>query len=172
MTLVEDVLRYLQNDYPGGFPDNVWLINGGDSEVFAPTEVGTEVGSTVGSTSDGRSAKEDLARANLVTVKPADSDTPTPVGTEYDHKRGDPVDITVEGLHEDQRGRVADHDAFKALTRGLKRAVLSNRKFPTTTTGPRYYDLVIENEADQSSNFRDYYRMDFTVRFRGYDDLP
>ncbi|RDZ61367.1 hypothetical protein C5B90_19020 [Haloferax sp. Atlit-12N] len=155
MTLVEDVLSWIQADFAGGFPGDLERVNRDDSNKL---DAGI------------RSRKQDLARSNLVGVGSVRTD-PTAVGTEYEHKQDAVLSCRIEGLHENQRGHIADGAAFEALVRNVRLAILTHREYPTTSTPATYHTILLENERNDSKNYRDFYQYSFEIRFRGYDDF-
>mgnify|MGYP006876429226 CR=1 FL=1 len=155
MTLVEDSLGWIQADFPGGFPSNLERVNRDDSDKL---EGGI------------RSRKQDLARSNLVGVGSGRTNQ-NAVGTEYEHKQNTTLSCRIEGLHQDQRGHIADSDAFETLVRNIKLAILAHRKYPTTSTPATYLSIFVENGRNDSKNYRDFYQYSFDIRFRGYDDV-
>lgn len=123
-----------------------------------------------------RDRKGELRQAAYVGATFADR-APTPIGTEYDHRVEAVVGVRIEGLHHSEFGHV-DPDGtngipFDELVRRLRDALLAERTFPNVgSPDATYTDLQITNEAPQSSDYQDYYRHDFDVLFRGYEDLP
>lgn len=100
-----------------------------------------------------------------------------PVGTEYSHRVEATVGVRIEGLHVDQYGLVdpsgEEADTWQSIVNAAKDALLRERSYPDVPDArPAYKDLLITNEAPQSSQHRDYFRHDFDVVLRGYDDLP
>lgn len=128
---------------------------------------------------------DDLKEMNYVGGTLADRST-SPVGTEYDHEIETVVGVRVEGAHVQEYGAIdpqngtADETAreyptisWDVLTAAIRRAVLAERRFPQVTrdnTG--YKDLFVANETDSSVNYADYFRYDFDVVFRGFEELP
>lgn len=125
---------------------------------------------------DIRKRKADLTKANYVGATLVDR-SPSPIGGEYDHAVETVVGIRIEGLHADKYGYV-DPDGvegipFGELVKRCKNAVLAERNYPAVTgADPTYHTLFVENESPQSSNYRDFFRTDFDVRFDGYETLP
>jgi hypothetical protein len=109
-----------------------------------------------------------------------------PIGTEFDHRTETTVSVRVEGAHVDEFGAIdpqsGTNDAasvsypttdWQSLTDNIRRAILTDRTFPDPDRNNiTYKDLFIENWSDQAANFSDYYRLDFDVRFSGFETLP
>ena len=102
----------------------------------------------------------------------------TPIGTEYDHEVEADVELTVEAvLRGGSSGGGVDraHD-FRQLVDEAKRAILEERTYPLTNLDSRYtyHSLEITNGVDEPIEVdnRDYYNYQFTVRFKGYEELP
>ncbi|UIP00336.1 hypothetical protein Hbl1158_02905 [Halobaculum sp. CBA1158] len=100
-----------------------------------------------------------------------------PIGFEYDSRVEPVVGVRVEGLHHDEWGHVdpdgTDGVPFEVLVRRLRRAVQAERHYPDVSKpDTSFTTLFVENEAPQSDQYADYYRTDFDVRFRGYEELP
>lgn len=117
---------------------------------------------------NGRSMVADLAENNAVGVGSQPDTEYTPSGT-YDNARVDAaVSIRIEAVHEDEWGNVADAADFRALVGEVKRILWADRSYPVGD----YYVLEIATESDLSTQHKDYYRVDLTVEFRGYESLP
>lgn len=103
--------------------------------------------------------------------------SPTPIGTEYDHDLETVVGLRVEGLTHREYGHV-DPDGqagvpFEALKTEVRDALLAQRTYPDAGgSGVSYTDHQLQNEADTSDNWRDFYRYDVDVVFNGFETLP
>lgn len=123
-----------------------------------------------------RDRRGDLQTSNFVGATFTGRSS-TPIGTEYHHDLDVVVGVRIEGLHHSEFGYI-DPDghegvAFDELVNQLRDAILSQRKRPSPDRPDiSYRHLRVVNEAPQSSNYADYYRHDFDVRFVGYEDLP
>jgi hypothetical protein len=122
-----------------------------------------------------RSVEFDLAENNAVTVGTQPTTTTEPIGTGYDVRIEAGVNVRVEAVHEsetypDQSGGVAGGPAFGALVAEVRRALFVDRVNPTANDNIR--DLRIPDENDRSASEKDYFRVDLTVLFRGYEELP
>jgi len=109
-----------------------------------------------------------------------------PIGTEYDHELETVVGVRIEGAHVSEWGAIdpqkgtanaASRDypttSWDTLVSTIRRAILTEREFPDPgRANVGYKDLKIANEADSSSDYTDYYRYDFDVRFLGFETLP
>jgi hypothetical protein len=114
-----------------------------------------------------RSRKGELTKANYLSFSKA-STTPTAQGPGYDLDREDVVSCRLEGLHTDQYGHVDNAAAFQQLWRNIRDAIYADRRRPVGD----YHTLFIENIRDASGDYRDYFRVDFEVRFWGCEELP
>lgn len=127
----------------------------------------------------------ELEEMNYVGARNASSPS-TPIGTEYDHSRDDVVGVRVVGAHVSEFGAIdpeigtsnettVSHPTctWQNLLVNIRRAILANRTFPGADVPTvAYTSLVIENWTDTASDFGDYYRADFDVRFTGFEALP
>lgn len=116
----------------------------------------------------GRSMIADTAENNAVGVGPGPDDQHTPAGT-YDNNRVDAaVAVRIEATHEDQWGHIADAAEWKSLKDAVQYALNLERSYPVGD----YHTLVVATESDQSQRWKNHYRADLTVEFRGYEPLP
>ncbi|MDS0258569.1 hypothetical protein NDI56_03980 [Haloarcula sp. S1CR25-12] len=103
-----------------------------------------------------------------------------PIGTEYDLDKEVVVGVRLEGLtsqggewgHVDPEGAdgVPWHGPNGFLRR-VKAAIYAGREYPDADPDVGFTHLTLANEADQSSNYADYYRTDFDVVFDGFETL-
>lgn len=175
---VQAVLDYINDDWQGTESDiaNVPLerIDRDNSDLLddSPTHEMTP----------------DLEGMNYVGAATA-SISDEPLGSDYDVETTRTVDVRVVGAHASEFGAIdpqsgtADainttHNTttWTSLVDTIRSSILqkSNRTFPTVNNRSNigYKDLFIENWQDQSRNYGDHYRLDFTVRFVGFEDLP
>jgi len=128
---------------------------------------------------DIRTRKRELRAANYVGAATADR-SETPIGTEYNLDVEEVVGIRIEGLDHSAKGHIdpdGQHgvvfDGDPGLVQEIKTAIYQGRRFPDAGRTPvNFTGLQLTNHAPQSSRFADYYRYDFDVVFRGYEDLP
>lgn len=125
---------------------------------------------------DIRSKEGELQDSNFVGATLADRSS-EPLGTEFDNRVEAVVGVRVVGLHHDKFGHVdpdgLDGVVFDALVDDVREAIEAERSFPSVgREDTSYHTLFIENDAPQSSDWRDFYRYDFDVRFAGYRTLP
>lgn len=128
-----------------------------------------------------RSRTGELKDANYVGAGTA-SVARTPIGTEFDNRVERVIGVRIEGLHVDQWGHVDpggvegipfDDGSGSSLVDRLQTALNTEREFPGVgRSGTTYTTLYVENDAPQSTQYRDYYRYDFDARFVGYETLP
>jgi len=170
------VIERASQDYDAA----VRLADRDESLVYKLTDTGTtEVGDATVGTTGGRTATGELQEAAYIGVTHADVASEA-IGSGYDHKREAVVGVRIEGLHHSEWGHIdpdgangIPFDDAGGLVDMTKDAVLDERTWPAAGgPGVTYTDLLVENEAPQSSNYADYYRTDFDIRFRGYEDLP
>lgn len=103
----------------------------------------------------------------------------SPTGSEYDLQKETVVGVRLEGLtavgeewgHVDPDGAVGvPWDVFE---RRVKQAIYAGREYPDTEEpNVGFTHLLLSNESNQSSSWADYYRTDFDVVFKGFEDLP
>ena len=122
----------------------------------------------------GRKVQWDLADDNAISVSASPDRVTEPMGTGYNYKVEDGVNIRIEAAHEDHWGHVADADEFEALVGTAEAAILVEREFPYPNPDGKahYHTLVTRNATNRSSDEKDYFRYDFDVFFRGYEELP
>jgi len=104
-----------------------------------------------------------------------------PIGTEYDAEREVVVGVRVTGLtsskygHIDPSGQegIPFDDADEGLVQRLKEALWSERQWPAAEPSEDVYytDLELQNEANTSQQWADFYRADWDVVFSGYEEL-
>jgi len=121
---------------------------------------------------------QELEEANYVSVTLASRDA-TPIGTEFDHQIDTVVGVRIEGLsgtggtygHIDPAGN--DGVVWSDLVNDIRRELMAGRTFPDAGRATvSFTDVTITNESDQSSDYADYYRYDFDLRFDGFEALP
>lgn len=125
---------------------------------------------------DIRKRKGDLESANFVGATHADEST-NPVGSAYDEAIETVVGIRIEGLHADKYGHVDpdgnDGIVWQALKNNIRRGLLHERSYPDVGAPDRqYHTLRVTNQADQSDQYRDFFRYDFDLVFDGFETLP
>jgi len=123
-----------------------------------------------------RDRAAELQQGCYVGVTLADRST-EPAGTTYENRIETIVGVRVEGLHHDEYGHVdsdgTDGVPFDELVGRLRRAALADRCYPDVgRANTTYQTLFIQNEAPDLAAYSDYYRYDFEIRFKGYEDLP
>lgn len=127
-----------------------------------------------------RTKRRELERWNAIGASLADR-TPTPVGTEYDHRVETIVSCRLEGAtsQSGEWGHVDSVAHFETLVRRVQHAINTERSYPTVDDVDQngigsvaYHSLFIENETDLSQQDKDYFRRDWDVRLVGYSALP
>ncbi|MCD2204411.1 hypothetical protein [Halobacterium sp. KA-6] len=129
---------------------------------------------------DVRSIRGDLQDANYVGATHVET-VRDPVGTEYDASREVVVGVRVTGLtsaeygHIDSEGNegIPFDNGTDGLVNRLKDALWNERTWPDAGPGPSVYykHLELQNEANQSEQWADFYRADWDVVFNGYEEL-
>ena len=88
------------------------------------------------------------------------------------------VDVWVEAKADEAWGEADDIDAFRTLVAYVQAAINTELTYPTVDTGDddtgrvTYLDLRIADTDHRSREFKDQYRTDFTVEFRGREQTP
>jgi len=130
---------------------------------------------------DVQSIKGDLEKAAFVGATHVDT-VRDPVGTEYDASREVVVGVRVTGLtsqgsygHIDPSGEdgIPFDNGVDGLVNRLKDALWSERTWPDAGPDPSVYytDLELQNEANTSEQWADFWRADWGVVFDGYEEL-
>lgn len=123
--------------------------------------------------------KEDLQEANFVGVASQTTD-PTPAGPNQRYELAATTSIRLEALTRDggEWGHVHPESedgtpTFDELFRQVFDAIRGEMSYPDVgRPGVAYRDLTITNVDEQLSDFKDFYRAEFDVQFRGYTDTP
>lgn len=146
------------------------LEAGWDTSTFDPRP--TLIDRRDSSRRDGapRSREFDLSNNNTIGVGSQPTATNEPIGTGYDYRFIDGVQVRLEAVHSDEHGHVDDAADYVTLQTELQRAINEVRVSPTSD--PDVCALRITEVNDQSSEYRDYFRTDYRVEFRGFEDLP
>lgn len=123
-----------------------------------------------------RTSRGDLQKAAYIGATHADT-VRDPIGTEYDADREVVVGVRLTGLHWGDHGHI-DPDGengipFDELVRRCKDALWSERTWPDANSREDVYyeNLELQNEANTSQQYTDFYRADWDVVFSGYEDL-
>jgi hypothetical protein len=146
-----------------------------DTDNYRPQPVLVDQRDTARDSDGVRAEAGDLAANSIVSVGSQPAVTNTPVGTEFDLRYLDGINVRVEAVHEseafpDEAGGVAGAGEFSALVSEVRRVINASRVRPTSD--PRVFHAVIAEENDRSVSERDYFRTDLTVEFRGHKELP
>jgi len=147
-----------------------------DYSVSGSAQVGT---ATVGTTLGGRTPIDrdldiDLQRTAAVTVSATPDRDDTPIGTEYDLRVVDGVEVLIEALHADKYGQIEDPDEFKRLKDEIRRAILTDRTNPPSNnlTDTDYHSVVpVSASEPPEASSRDYFAYTFELEFRGFQEL-
>ena len=162
---VKWLLDVIQTNYPGQWPDDLVRRNRDDSVTLDKPD------------SPIKEEGVELTNYNVVGVSTGNKNRAL-FGTKPQYDVETELDVRVEAIHENEYGQIADDDEFKTLVAYIQNAINSNLTYPAVDTGDEdigrvvYRDLGIINEQNLSTDNRDYYQRDFTVRLRGYQDTP
>lgn len=123
--------------------------------------------------------EEKLEAANFVGVASQTTD-PTPAGPNQRYELSTTASIRLEALTRDGGAYGHVHPEgedgappFDELFRAVFDAVRAEISYPDVgRPGVNYRDLTITNVDEQLADFKDFYRAEFDVQFRGYTDTP
>lgn len=122
----------------------------------------------------------ELEEMNYVGVASA-STQDEPLGTTYNLRTTRVVSVRLMGAHVSEYGAIDPQDGshsyptrtWDSLKDDLRRTLYVPRKTPSVgQSNAAFKDLFIENQADTSSNYADFYRWDCDIRFEGFETLP
>jgi len=120
----------------------------------------------------GRRVSYDLTDSHVVSVASSPERQTTAIGTEYDHRVEDAVNVRLEGAHTDEHGTIADAQEWQAVVAEAKRVIMVERTSYPRVNGVDYNSVLLGTENSRSANYKDYYRYEFDILFRGYAELP
>lgn len=147
--LVGFLIETIRSNWPGDeLPDDLRFIDRDDSRQIDPTE-------------SWRSRTAQLEETTYIDLG-SGSLSSSPRGTGYDRLEEPTVDVKIVGLHADAWGSIESSAAFEQLTSSVIEAIYADRTRPLGD----YTTLFIENEVNQSKNYRDLFLYTFDVRFR------
>lgn len=160
-TEVDWVLQTIWEQWPGTFPSDLARVDRDESRILE---------------GDIRKREGKLEANNFVGATHADTNTEVS-GSSYDHTIETIVGVRIEGMHVDKFGHVdpsgANGISWEELVQNIRRGLLAKRSYPSVGADHRnYHSLLITNEADQSDDYRDYFRFDFDVVLDGFETLP
>jgi len=139
------------------------LINKNDAAFYA---------NAPGNYSAGDRTKDfDHTQASIIKVGNGPDRQQTPIGTEYDYDVEDAVGVTIQAVHEDEHGDIADHAEFLSLVDEARRLIQADREFPLDQGDEYYPSLQVDLESDNSDEYMDFYEYTFDVTFDGYEEL-
>jgi len=147
-----------------------WLENWNTSNAPRPTLIDRDDATSAAFA--GRRVSHDLTDNHVVSVASSPTRQTTAIGTEYDHRVEDGVNVRVEGAHIDEHGTIAGSQEWQTVVAEAKRVTIGEERasFPTVN-GVDYHTVLLGDENNRSPNYKDYYRYDFDIVFRGYDEL-
>lgn len=139
----------------------------GDDKTVSRIDNGTRV-------EEQRRFSPDVADTNLVTVASSPDRQDTPIGTSYDLRVVDAVNILIEGAHATQTGEIENPDQFTTLKDEIRRSLLVDRTTFPSINGVDYHSLVPANAArpPAARDANEYFAYTFDLEFRGYETLP
>ena len=155
-----------------------WLGNWDQNNVQQPVFVDRDDAESA--SFNGRRVSFDLTEDNVISVASTPERITTPIGTEYDHRVEDGVNVRIEAAHADAAdfpggsvtAGVRDSVTFQAIVDEAKRVILAERTSYPTVNDVDYHTVAINNESNRAARAKDYFRYDFDVIFRGYETLP
>jgi hypothetical protein len=155
------LLQIIQENYPAAeWPDNLVRRNRDDLVTLdAPYSPRKEEG-------------VELTLYNVVSVSTGSTNREF-YGQDAQYSVEHELDVRVEGLDERKSGEIASDDEFKTLVAYVRKAIDDERVYPAVDTGDEdigrvsYKDMGIVNSQNLSSNAKDHFREDMTVRMRG-----
>lgn len=115
-----------------------------------------------------RTESVDLTEGNVITVGSDPTTGRTPIGTEFEYRTENGVTVLVEGVHEDQRGDIADSNDFGTLIAEVFRALSTEQTHPRPAENE--HTLIVGDLNNLAPNNRNYYGATFDVTARGYSD--
>jgi len=121
--------------------------------------------------SGGRARSVDIVNENVVTVSSSPTGINEPIGTEFDFRVERPVSVEIEGYHQDGGGQITDKDDFDSLVAEARRAILASRTFPTSGDITNL-EITEENDLSPDDGDANYFRYQFDVTYKGYEELP
>lgn len=159
MTLVSFILDTLRTQSDGGafdtsnYSPHPILFNADDSRRLDTGE---------------RTQSVDLTEGTVLSVSSEPTATRDPIGTEFHYRTEDVVTVRIEGLHEDERGDVANAADFNSLVSEVLRALATEQTYPRPSNDD--HSLIVGDLNNLSSDRRNYYGVTVDVTARGYSD--
>jgi len=134
-----------------------------------------ESGQPFDMTTPMRERVEDLQRANFVGVASESRDN-EPLGQDYNLDTDAVLSVRIEGLHHSEYGHVdsdgVDGVVFDSLYHVVRGALLDHRTYPQDSAfRDAKLDLRVQNEDFQLKDYADFFRADFDLVFRGFEQL-
>ena len=162
-----DVLSTVASDQPADHP--LYRVDRNTAQVY-------ETGDSVDMSAPLKQRKSELQRANFVGIRRV-SQANAAMGTEFDARTDQVFSLRLEGLHWLEGGHIDPEDEngvdFEALLGDIKDAIWDDRHHPDIAASDiAHYDLMVMNEDDQSADYRDFFRYEFDIVFRGKQALP
>jgi hypothetical protein len=99
----------------------------------------------------GRRVSYDLTDSHVVSVASSPERQTTAIGTEYDHRVEDAVNVRFEGAHTDEHGTIADAQEWQVVVAEAKRVIMVERTSYPTVNGVDYHTVLLGDESNQSA---------------------
>lgn len=160
------LIEIIKTNWPGAsFPTDLARRNRDDSVTIHPDD------------SEKREEGVELNRFNVVGVSSGSVQREL-YGTAPQKRVNTVLDVQVEAKHTEEHGNVDDSTDFGTLLAYIQYAIEDETVYPDVDPDAEdigfitYHDLRIEDETDNSSGDKDYYRADFSVRLTGDASVP
>jgi hypothetical protein len=167
-TLTRWLLRAFADEWPGGLPADLYLADRNDSVVL---DVDTSTDPTT-LTPRTPSVDFDLNVGNVLGVALTDNnDTPAGLGG-AEYRREPVLSVRIEAAAEREHGHVADSTEFQTLWETALDVVkqIDNGTLQAAPLAD-FYVADPGTQNPQMDSRKDYYRYDFEVAPRGYQQL-
>lgn len=118
-----------------------------------------------------RTKRKSFSDNNIISVGSQPTGSNEPLSFDFNYRVRAGVSVKIEAEHEDNNGHVANANEFKEeLAAEAARCLHVERRWPIPDEG--IYTLAIEEVDNQSTQWLNHYRLDWTVWFVGHQDLP
>jgi hypothetical protein len=148
-----------------------WLENWNTNNAAKPTLIDRD--DATSPAFNGRRVRQVLSDNHAVSVASSPERQTTAIGTGYDHRVEDAVNVRLEGAHVDEHGTIADSEEWGDIIAEAKRVTIGEQRtsFPAVN-GVDYHTVLLGDENNRTVDYKDAFWYDFDILFRGYDDLP
>lgn len=162
---VLDRLESVADSQPADHP--LYRVNRGTSQVY-------ETGEQIDTTEPIPKRKDDLQRANFVSVAQTDSGS-DPRGQHYNLDTSVTVNVRIVGLHWLEGGHIDPEGekgvTFDTLKNDIRGRILADRTYPDVPGSDTYRHILILSEMDATSEFRDFYAHELNFNFDKVETL-